>query len=217
MSHTTNPILTRICFVRHGETDWNAEKRIQGQTDIPLNETGRAQALAMAFNAAHASFKAIYSSDLARAAETARALAQREDLEVKWLPQLRERHYGIFQGITAAEGAGRYPEAYQHYLARHPDYDFETGESMTQHVSRVHEAVDWMVRHHAGQTIAAVTHAGVLDILYRKATGRPLHTPRDFVIPNCALNWFRFDGQGWHLESWGDRHHLTQVLVEVPE
>lgn len=217
MSHITNPILTRICFVRHGETDWNVEKRIQGQTDIPLNEIGRAQALAMAFNAAHVSFKAIYSSDLMRAAETARVLAVREELDVQPLPQLRERHYGIFQGITATEGAARYPEAYLRYMARDVGYDFETGESIDQLVMRVSEAINWMVRHHTGQTIAAVTHAGVLDILYRKATGRPLHTPRDFVIPNCALNWFHFDGQGWHLESWGDRHHLTQVLLNTPE
>lgn len=217
MSHITNPIFTRICFIRHGETDWNVEKRIQGQTDIPLNEIGRAQALAMAFNAAHVSFKAIYSSDLLRAAETARTLAAREALDVSPLPQLRERHYGIFQGITATEAAERYPEAYQHYMARDVVYDFETGESMIQLVERVGEAINWMVRHHTGQTIAAVTHAGVLDVLYRKSTGRPLHTPRDFVIPNCALNWFHFDGQGWHLESWGDRHHLTQVLLNTPE
>ncbi len=217
MAHPNNPGSTRICFVRHGETDWNAEKRIQGQIDIALNETGRAQALTMAFNAAHVSFKAIYSSDLVRAHETAHILAQREDPEVKPLPQLRERHYGIFQGMTAAEGAQRYPQAYKHYLARDPNYDFETGESITQHAARVIEAVDWMVRHHTGQTIAAVTHAGVLDILYRKAAGRLLHTPRDFVIPNCALNWFHFDSHGWHLEVWGDRHHLTSVLVDVPE
>ncbi len=217
MHHLSKPTITRICFVRHGETDWNVEKRIQGQLDLPLNEVGRAQALAMAFNAAHVSFRTVYSSDLARAEETARALALREGLEVELLPQLRERNYGIFQGITAAEGALRYPEAHAHYMARDPDYDFETGESLLHFAARVAEAVDWMVRHHSGQTIAAVSHAGVLDILYRKATGRPLHTPRDFVIPNCALNWFHFDGQGWHLETWADRHHLETVLVETPE
>lgn len=217
MQHIPNPPVTRICFVRHGETDWNVEKRIQGFTDIPLNEKGRGQALAMAFNAAHVSFKAIYSSDLVRALDTAKALAAREDLEIKPLPQLRERNYGIFQGITAAEGADRYPEAYRLYAARDPHYDFETGESMLDFAARVGEAVDWMVRHHSGQTIAAVTHGGVLDILFRKATGRPLSTPRDFKIPNCGLNWFHFDGQGWHLESWADRHHLQSVLTETPE
>lgn len=217
MPHSSNPVTTRICFVRHGETDWNVEKRIQGLTDIPLNEKGRGQAVAMAFNAAHVSFRAIYSSDLVRAVDTAKALAEREGLEVKLLPQLRERNFGIFQGLTAAEGEQRHPEAYQRYAARDPHYDFETGESLLDLAARVTEAVDWMVRHHSGQTIAAVTHGGVLDILFRKATGRPLSTPRDFKIPNCGLNWFHFDGQGWHLESWGDRHHLQNVLTETPE
>lgn len=217
MHHVSGPAVTRICIIRHGETDWNVERRIQGHTDIPLNETGRAQALAMAFNAAHQRFHSIYSSDLARAVETAQVLAQREDQEVKLLPQLRERHFGLFQGMTVAQGAGRHPEAYAHYVARDPDYDFETGESLRQFAERVADGIDWMVRHHVGQTIAAVSHSGVLDVVYRRATGRPLSAPRDFKIPNCGLNWFHFDGQGWHLESWADRHHLHEVLTEAPE
>jgi len=217
MHHIAKPSATRICIIRHGETDWNVEKRIQGHTDIPLNETGRAQALAMAFNAAHQRFHAIYSSDLLRATETARVLAQREDHQVKLLPQLRERHFGIFQGITADEGAVFHPAAYGRYVARDLDYDFETGESLRRFADRVADGIDWLVRHHGGQTIAAVSHSGVLDVIYRRATGRPLHTPRDFKIPNCGLNWFHFDGQGWHLEAWGDRHHLHEVLSEPPE
>jgi probable phosphoglycerate mutase len=136
---------------------------------------------------------------------------------VRPLPQLRERHFGIFQGLTAAEGAQRYPTAHACYVARDPDYEFETGESLTRFAERVSDGITWLLRHHAGQTVAAVSHSGVLDVIYRRATGRPLHTPRDFKIPNCALNWFRFDGQGWHLESWGDRHHLHEVLMEPPE
>lgn len=208
---------TRICIVRHGETAWNVERRIQGHTDIPLNRTGQAQALAMAYNAGHHHFSAIYSSDLVRAFDTARAIGEREGIVVRPLPLLRERHYGIFQGITAAEGVIRYPEAHARYLARDPHYDFETGETMLHFAARVAQGFDWIVRHHAGQTLCAVTHSGVLDILYRKATGRPLETPRDFVIPNCALNWFKFDEHGCHLEKWADRHHLAQVLVEAPE
>lgn len=217
MHHVSKPVTTRVCFIRHGETDWNVEKRIQGHTDISLNETGRAQALAMAFNAAHQRFQAIYSSDLKRAHETAQLLAQREDQEVRLLPQFRERHYGLFQGITADEGAVRHPQAYAHYVARDLDYDFETGEPLRLFADRVADGIDWLVRHHSGQTIAVVSHSGVLDVIYRRATGRPLHTPRDFVIPNCALNWFHFDGQGWHLEAWADRHYLHDVLTETPE
>lgn len=208
---------TRICFIRHGETDWNVDKRIQGQTDTPLNETGRGQALAMAFNAAHHDFSAVYSSDLVRALDTAKMVASRRGFEVLTLPQFRERHFGIFQGLTAEEGLQRYPAADVWYTARDVNYDFVTGESLVQFAERVKQAVDTLAKNHANQTIAVVSHAGVLEIVYRKATGRPLHTPRDFVIPNCALNWFRFDEQGWHLEAWDDHHHLKKVLLESAE
>jgi probable phosphoglycerate mutase len=208
---------TRICFIRHGETDWNVERRIQGQSDVPLNDTGVRQALAMAFSAAHYAFAAVYCSDLARARDTAARLAQRDGLQVHALPLLRERHYGIFQGLTSAEALARHPEAHAHYLARDTAYDFETGESMLTFAARVQNAVSEMTLRHRGQVIAAVTHAGVLDILYRQATGRPLHTPRDFAIPNCALNWFRFDERGAHLEAWDDHHYLAHVLKESAE
>lgn len=211
-------VSTRLCIIRHGETDWNAEKRIQGQTDIALNATGRAQALAMASRAAHYPFTAIYSSDSSRARATAQAIADRIGFDVKPLPQLRERHFGLFQGATAREAKARYPAAYAKYKARDVDYDFQTGESLTALAQRAWDAVEWIVRHHQGETVAVVTHAGVLDVLHRKATGKPLHTARDFVIPNCALNWFRFDAQGWHLEAWDDHHHhLATVRLESAE
>lgn len=217
MHSASRPVATRLCLIRHGETDWNADRRIQGHTDIPLNATGRAQALAMAYNAAHHRFAAIYSSDLERAQETARALAAREDEPVRLLPALRERHYGCFQGLTAAEAAERHPAAHAHYLARDLHYDFGTGESLAAFAGRVAAGIDWLARHHPGQTVAAVCHSGVLDIVYRRATGRPLTTPRDFEIPNCALSWFRIDAQGWHVEAWADRHHLGSVLTGAPE
>jgi len=208
---------TRLCIVRHGETDWNAEKRIQGHTDIPLNETGRAQAMATAFGVAHHQFAALYASDLGRAWQTAQAAAERLGLEIHPVPQLRERHYGIFQGLTAEEGAQKIPEAHARYVVRDPDYDFGTGESLRAFAARVVAGVEWLVRHHAGQTILAVSHGGVLDIIYRKATGRTLEAPRDFKIPNCALNWFTIDAHGWHLQAWADRHHLERVLEQVVE
>lgn len=217
MPSRTLPPTTRLCVVRHGETAWNVEKRIQGHTDIPLNDTGHAQALAMAFNAAHQRFSHIFSSDLTRAMQTARYIADREDQAVQALPALRERHYGIFQGLTAAEGAERHPQAHAHYIARDPDYDFETGESLRAFAQRVMHGFDWLVRHHPGQTLLAVSHSGALDILYRLATGRALTAPRDFKIPNCGLNWFHFDAHGWRVEHWADRHHLAHVLQEAPE
>ena len=208
---------TRICFIRHGETDWNVEKRIQGQSDIPLNKTGYSQAQAMALNASQHDFAAIYSSDLVRALDTAKRVADRRGLEINALPMLRERHFGIFQGLTAEEGRLRYPAAHAYYSSRDLVYDFESGESLLRFAERVADAVDYLTNHHPDQTIAVVSHGGVLDIIYRKATGRSLQAPRDFNVPNCALNWFVFDQHGWHLEAWDDHHHLSKVLKESAE
>lgn len=208
---------TRICIIRHGETDWNRQRRIQGQIDIPLSEIGRAQALAMAFNAAHHNFSAIYSSDLKRAEQTATALAEREGHEVITLEALRERHYGIFQNVVKDEAEEQYPDAYVHYKNRDLHYDFENGESLTLFAKRTLDIFLWLARHHEKQQIAVICHAGLLDVIYRTATGRSLEIERDFVIPNCALNWFHHDGQGWHLETWDDHHHLSDVLMDSVE
>lgn len=211
------PMSTRVCIIRHGETDWNRQRRIQGQIDIPLNPVGRAQALAMAYNAAHHRFSAIYSSDLQRALETAYALAEREGIMVQVTAQLRERHYGIFQNVLKDDAESQFPAAYALYNARDLNYDFESGESLQSFAVRTLNTFLWLARHHDNQEIAVVCHAGLLDVMFRHATGRPLQTPRDFMIPNCALNWFHYDGRGWYLDAWDDHHHLSEVLMESVE
>lgn len=193
----------KICLIRHGETNWNLEKRIQGQIDVPLNDTGKRQAVDMADIASAHAFSAIYSSDLSRALETARQLAQGRSLDVRTMPSLRERHFGIFQGFTAEEGRVEHPEVYEKYLVRDVEYDFETGESLEALERRVVEAIEYLRREHAKEVIAVVTHAGILDIVYRRSTGRPLCAKRDFSIPNCVLNWFTIDRQSWRVEAWG--------------
>jgi len=210
---------TRICIIRHGETDWNKERRIQGQLDISLNKSGHAQALAMAFDVAQHqdAFDAIYSSDLSRAYATASALAQRCQLEVCEREDLRERHYGIFQGVVKDEAGSQYPEAFALYSNRDLDYDFENGESLIDFSQRVHNAFESIIRQHQQDNIAVVCHAGLLDIMYRSAKDKPLDTERDFVIPNCALNWFRYDGKDWHLDAWDDHHYLSDVIMESVE
>jgi probable phosphoglycerate mutase len=165
---------TRICFIRHGETDWNVEKRIQGQIDIALNESGRKQAQAMAENATQHKFSAIYSSDLQRASDTANMLAQKYELQIIKLPQLRERHFGIFQGLTAAEGKVQFSDAHALYHSRDPDYAFENGESMHHFAARVEAAVTHMTQQHKGKSIAAVTHGGhPLPQSHRQTPARP--------------------------------------------
>ena len=198
---------TRICMIRHGETDWNAGRLIQGQIDIPLNENGRNQAMSTGMLD---DICAIYSSDLSRAYETAEMLAG--GAEVIKLPSLRERHHGIFQGITASEAAARFPEDYARYKSRDPHHQLETGESLAQFAHRIDEVLDELIRRHSGNTFAIVTHAGVLDVIYRRATGRLLNAPRDFTIRNCSLNWFRHDIEGLHLESWDERSAFMESI-----
>lgn len=213
----TQAMNTKVCIIRHGETDWNREGRIQGQLDIPLNEAGRAQALTMATNAAHFNFSTLYSSDLARAMETARALAQCGNLEIQALPQLRERHFGNFQGVLKNEAPKLNPKAYELYKMRDLRYGFETGESLMAFAKRVINIFDWLIRHHTNQQIAVVCHAGVLDVMYRHATSQSLQSKRDFDIPNSALNWFHHDGNRWHLDHWDDHHHVRHVIMDSVE
>lgn len=206
---------TRLCVVRHGETDWNAGRRLQGQIDVPLSAVGHAQARATGNALMHEGFAAIYSSDLARARQTAEAAAHLAHLPVQFLPGLRERHYGVFQGLTHDEAAARYPQAYARHRARDPRFAPDAGESLLDLVARLGSTFDAIMRRHAGAAVAIFTHGGVLDILYRQAAGQPLTSARDFAIPNCGINWIQVANGCWTLLSWAERDHLAGALDEL--
>jgi len=207
--------MTRLCLVRHGETDWNAGKRIQGQIDIPLSTLGHAQARATGNALMNEGFAAIYTSDLTRARQTAEATAHLAKIPLQLDPGFRERHYGIFQGLTYTECEERYPAAYTSHKARDPRFAPAGGESLVDLAGRLAQAFDTIVRRHAGETVAIFTHGGVLDIAYRQAAGRALTTPRDFAIPNCGINWIEVTHGCWDLLSWAERTHLDQSLDEL--
>ena len=208
---------TRLCIVRHAETAWNAEHRVQGQLDVPLNATGLAQAAAVAKVLSEERFVAIYSSDLSRARQTAEPLAQLQKMKILLEPRLRERHYGIFERLTYAEVKVRYPEDYTRFEARDPDFDFRTGESLKDFFSRTKKAVTAIVDRHAGERILVFTHGGILDKLYRFVTGLPLSAPRDFGIPNCGINRIDVTDGVWSIQSWADVSHLEDALDDLPE
>ena len=208
---------TRFCLIRHGETDWNGEKRVQGQIDIDLNASGEAQARALRPGLAEHCFAAVYSSDLLRAWNTAMIATASLGLAVSPAPTLRERHFGVLQGSTSREASLRHPQAHRHHQARTPDYDCETGESLIVFSARVMRGLDALAACHAGQSVLAFTHGGILDVVYRAATGRALDAPRDFPVPNAALNWLEHGADGWRLVSWADCSHLTGTLDELLE
>lgn len=203
--------------MRHGETAWNAEGRVQGQLDVPLSETGLAQARALASVLGNESFAAIYSSDLIRVQQTAAPTARRLGLQVVLDARLRERHYGIFQTMTYAEAKERMPEDYARFRARDPDYDFRTGESLVRFNERSLLVVKELVQRHEGENLLVFTHGGVLEMVYRYATGRALSVPRDFEIPNAALNRIEIGPAGWRVAAWADIGHLSAALDDLPD
>ncbi len=207
---------TKLCMVRHGETAWNTEGRIQGQLDIALNDTGLAQARALAAVLAAERFDAIYASDLARVRQTAEPAARRLGLEVRLDAALRERHYGMFETLTYVEARERFPEHYARFRDKDPQFDFVSGESLKGFADRSLACVAALVARHAGKHLLVFTHGGVLEMVYRHATGRGLSTPRDFEIPNAAINRFEVSGSAWRACGWADTSHLESALDDLP-
>ncbi len=203
------PGQTRLILIRHGETAWNRSRTIQGQRDIPLNETGLAQAEAAAQYLRGLRIDAIHASDLARAHQTAEIIARPHRLAVNGEPGLRERHWGRFQGLRFDEIAGLAPEAHARMLARDPGYVLEGGgESLEALGARVAAAMGRLVGGRAGQTIIAVAHGGVLDAVHRLAARMPLDTARSFALPNAAINVVDGDGEHWQIRDWARVNHL---------
>lgn len=199
---------TRIIAVRHGETSWNAAARIQGQMDIPLNETGRWQARRVAAALATEPIKAIYSSDLGRAHETALSIAQTAGATVVADEGLRERSFGVFQGKTFDEIREAFPQQSSDWRRRIPEWAPEGGESLVQLRERVSRAMSGLAARHCGEQIVVVAHGGVLDTLYRLATRQEVNSPRTWQLPNAAINRLLWTPEGFTLVGWSDTQHL---------
>jgi probable phosphoglycerate mutase len=203
---------THLLAIRHGETEWNSQSRFQGHLNSALNAAGLAQAVALGEYLARERFDLLLSSDLGRALQTASAIARRSGHEIAVEPGLRERNMGIFQGLTPAEVQARYPDEYARFKTRDPDYAIPDGESMRQLFERSVACFTALAVRHAGLTLAAVTHGGVLAMLYRHARAMPLEAPRDFPLHNAGVNRFRHRLSAWQLQTWGEVGHLDLAL-----
>lgn len=183
-----------VVLVRHGETDWNATKRFQGHTDIPLNPLGIEQAKALASHIRQLEIaiqrpiaQRCVSSDLGRAHETARILWDgKHDLLLD--PRLRERNYGDLSGLTGDEMALQHPEAFKGLKSRDPHSPLPGGESLHQFNQRVLQAFHTILASHPEEDLLLVAHGGVLDCIYRLCKAEPLEKHRDWLLPNAALN-----------------------------
>jgi probable phosphoglycerate mutase len=209
-------ISTRILAIRHGETAWNASTRIQGHTDIPLNEHGQRQAQLLAQALAQADpLDAIYSSDLQRALATAQALAEQTGARLVTHVGLRERAFGDFEGRSFAQIEQEMPEQAQLWRTRVPDWTPPGGgESLLVMQQRVMATVNALAQQHLGQQIAVVAHGGVLDLLYRAATQQSLQAPRSWALGNAAINRLLWTPVSLTLVGWGDDAHLQGPVLD---
>ncbi len=200
--------VTRIVAVRHGETEWNAEMRMQGQLDTGLSARGRWQASRVAGALAGEGIGAIFASDLARALDTAQAIARVVGLPVATDSALRERSFGIFQGHTYAEIDARWPAEAARWRRHEPAFAPEGGETLIEFSARAVAAVTRIADRSRGRTILVVSHGGVLDCLYRAATGLDLAAPRSWELGNASINRLLFTGERFTLVGWSDTAHL---------
>lgn len=212
---------TTLLLIRHGETAWNAEHRIQGQMDIPLSPLGVLQAARLAEGLVSEPIDAVYSSGQSRAWLTAAPLAARHGLAVIAEPRLRERSFGVFEGLTLDEIAQRYPAEFRKWRERDPAWRPDGGESGQQLIDRVLSAVGDIGTRHPGRTVVLVSHGGVLDVVYRAARALQWHAPREHQMLNAAVNRLAWSNSGstppaLSIELWGDVTHLHQTRDELP-
>ena len=200
--------VTRIIAIRHGETAWNVDTRIQGQLDIPLNDMGRWQAKRLGRAVADVGIARIYASDLLRAFETARAVADTTGAQIVADMGLRERHFGAFEGFTWKEIEERWPAESERWRKRDLAFAPQGGESLPVFYERTVAAAARLAAAHHGETIAIVAHGGVMDCLYRAASRIDLQAPRSWQLGNASINRLLYTPQGFSLVGWSDTHHL---------
>lgn len=208
--------VTRLFVIRHGETDANRELRFQGQVDVPLNAMGHEQARRLAGRLAALAQRVhidrLYSSDLLRARETA-APAHPVLGVAQPLRELREQAFGVFDGLSVQQIEQSHADLFERWRRFDAGFELPGGESTSRFSQRVLGAFAQLASQHEGHTLCVVTHGGVLDMIYRAATGQPLDGPRQCDIPNAGVNellWVDAASAGGRPElvSWADVAHL---------
>jgi len=179
--------------IRHGETTYNAEGRIQGQLDTPLSDLGRKQAIAVAKAMAVLPIELVISSPLSRAFTTAEPLAKALGVDIRTDDRLKEINAGIFQNLVPSEMAERFPEETKLWKAHDPDYRIPLGESRRELMNRGAAALDELLRSPL-KCAAVVAHGGLLTAAFKGLLGIPADRS-PFMLYNGSINLLEFSGQ----------------------
>jgi 2,3-bisphosphoglycerate-dependent phosphoglycerate mutase len=211
MGSPHNDPMIDLWLVRHGETDFNRALRFQGHLDAPLNALGMRQAQRLGEHLAAQDVRPLLVSDLLRTRQTAEPVATQWQTLAVTDPLWREQSFGVIEGLTLDEVRERHPDVVQGWRRLDPDFAPEGGESRRQFHARVMQAVQALVARCAQEgwsTGVVVSHGGVLDMVYRSATGQSLAGPRECLIPNAGLNLVRTDGVHFEIVHWAQTGHL---------
>lgn len=200
-----------IYIVRHGETVWNAEGRIQGHTDVELTERGKEQARATGRRLSTVQFGVAYSSDMSRARETALIILGEREIPLHSVPELREYNKGVFEGLTPEEYRQRYPELYEASLVNDPDFAPPGGETIRQCQARLSGFVSMLRDKHSDDDVLLVGHGGSLRSGIVALLGLPLEANWKFVMHNCALSVIRIYPNNAVMHLYNDTSHLEEA------
>lgn len=181
----------KLYLIRHGQTDWNVEGRIQGRQDIPLNDTGRAQALLLARGMEKRPVTAVYTSPQLRALDTARAVAAVHEAPIHSLPQLAEISYGDWEGRTSRDILEKDRELYESWWKHPASVAPPGGETLKQVDSRCGQAWD-IIRRRMGGDTAVVAHGGTLaHFIVHLLKGQP--DAKEIVVSNVSITTMEYD------------------------
>jgi len=200
---------TDVFLIRHGQTEWNALGRFQGQLNSNLSDQGVAQARALAGHTVSHRLAHIYTSHLDRAHQTAEIVAQTQALSVQTDPRLGERAMGVFEGNTRPNIEERFPAAWKDYKSLDPDYAIQGGGESIHHVqSRAFACLNELASRHTGSTIGCVSHGGLIRIVLKSILGIPFETETRFRVQNTSVHHLVRDAKGWAVETLGSVVHL---------
>lgn len=200
---------TTFLLIRHGQTAWNKDVRFRGRTDLPLDETGRAQARRVGERLRREPVAAVYASPLSRAVETARPLAESLGLAVQPHPGLLDMDYGQWQGLTPEEVSARWPELH-HLWQQSPDrVAIPGGESLSAVQDRAVAALSSLAEEHAGETVALVGHQVVNKAILLAVLGMPLSAFWRIPQDTGCINAFARKSGDWSLLYMNDTCHLA--------
>lgn len=209
------PVATNVLLIRHGQSRGNAERRFGGHTATPLSARGRNQAQATARTLKSESVTAIYSSDLARAMETAQPLSKLTGLPVNGTSAFRERSVGVMEGLTFEEAAQQHPEQYAALLRRDFEHVLDGGESYRQLLDRSRDKLDEIIDKHSGGRIAVFSHTGTICILALHLMGAldaPELKPVWISTGNCGITRFELRSDGFvRVLTLNDTKHLNGI------